>query len=139
MPSAYQVTFFSFCAGLLFLFSSFAVPFFQPFLSGVGRGGTDTVSILQELVDIKDLLQGHYRDMQDMEFTIEEKKVYMLQTRLPLPPLSLSLSYLLFMPIVFSFLLPPSSQFSVSLAQEWQAHVLRCGEDCRGHGEGGTP
>eukprot|EP00906_Rhabdomonas_costata_P032590 RCo045907 len=38
-------------------------------------------SAYQELVDIKDLLQGHYRDMQDMEFTIEEKKVYMLQTR----------------------------------------------------------
>ena len=32
-------------------------------------------------MDIKNLLQGHYRDMQDMEFTIEEKKVYMLQTR----------------------------------------------------------
>lgn len=38
-------------------------------------------SAYQELVDIKDLLQGHYRDMQDMEFTIEDKKVYMLQTR----------------------------------------------------------
>ena len=26
-------------------------------------------------------LEGHYRDMQDMEFTIEDKKLYMLQTR----------------------------------------------------------
>ncbi len=27
------------------------------------------------------ILENHYRDMQDMEFTIEEKKLYMLQTR----------------------------------------------------------
>ena len=26
-------------------------------------------------------LEGHYRDMQDMEFTIEDRKLYMLQTR----------------------------------------------------------
>ncbi len=26
-------------------------------------------------------LEGHYKDMQDMEFTIEDKKLYMLQTR----------------------------------------------------------
>lgn len=35
----------------------------------------------KELVHIKNLLQNHYRDMQDMEFTIENRKVYMLQTR----------------------------------------------------------
>lgn len=34
-----------------------------------------------ELVRVKDLLQYHYRDMQDMEFTIEYGKLYMLQTR----------------------------------------------------------
>ena len=27
------------------------------------------------------ILENHYRDMQDMEFTIENKKLYMLQTR----------------------------------------------------------
>ena len=35
----------------------------------------------KELVRVKDLLQFHYRDMQDMEFTIEDGKLYMLQTR----------------------------------------------------------
>ncbi len=30
---------------------------------------------------ICDTLENHYRDMQDMEFTIEDKKLYMLQTR----------------------------------------------------------
>mgnify|MGYP000991471139 CR=1 FL=1 len=35
----------------------------------------------QQFVDICDKLENHYRDMQDMEFTIEEEKLYMLQTR----------------------------------------------------------
>jgi pyruvate,orthophosphate dikinase len=35
----------------------------------------------KELVRVKDLLQYHYRDMQDMEFTIEDNNLYMLQTR----------------------------------------------------------
>ena len=35
----------------------------------------------QQFVDICDKLEHHYRDMQDMEFTIEEKKLFMLQTR----------------------------------------------------------
>ncbi len=34
-----------------------------------------------QFVDICDKLEKHYRDMQDMEFTIEDKKLYMLQTR----------------------------------------------------------
>ncbi len=34
-----------------------------------------------EFVSICDKLEEHYRDMQDMEFTIEDKKLYMLQTR----------------------------------------------------------
>lgn len=34
-----------------------------------------------EFVKICDLLEKHYRDMQDMEFTIEDGKLYMLQTR----------------------------------------------------------
>ena len=35
----------------------------------------------QQFVDISRKLEYHYRDMQDMEFTIENKKLYMLQTR----------------------------------------------------------
>ncbi len=37
--------------------------------------------IYNEFVSIVDKLEEHYRDMQDMEFTIENKKLYMLQTR----------------------------------------------------------
>ena len=35
----------------------------------------------QQLVDITTNLEKHYKDMQDFEFTIQEKKLYMLQTR----------------------------------------------------------
>ncbi len=34
-----------------------------------------------QFVGICETLEKHYRDMQDMEFTIEDKKLYMLQTR----------------------------------------------------------
>jgi pyruvate,orthophosphate dikinase len=34
-----------------------------------------------QLVDIKDKLENHYKDMQDIEFTIQESKLYFLQTR----------------------------------------------------------
>ncbi len=35
----------------------------------------------RELLEIKDKLEKHYREMQDIEFTIEAGKLYMLQTR----------------------------------------------------------
>ncbi len=35
----------------------------------------------KQLLDIKVKLEKHYRDMQDIEFTIEKGKLYMLQTR----------------------------------------------------------
>ncbi|MEN6470486.1 MAG: pyruvate, phosphate dikinase [Clostridiaceae bacterium] len=35
----------------------------------------------KQFVDICGKLEKHYRDMQDMEFTIEDRKLYMLQTR----------------------------------------------------------
>ena len=35
----------------------------------------------QELVDIYKKLEAHYKDMQDIEFTIEEGTLYILQTR----------------------------------------------------------
>ena len=34
-----------------------------------------------EFVKVCDILENHYRDMQDMEFTVEHGKLYMLQTR----------------------------------------------------------
>jgi pyruvate,orthophosphate dikinase len=34
-----------------------------------------------ELLKIFDILESHYKDMQDVEFTVEHKKLYMLQTR----------------------------------------------------------
>ena len=34
-----------------------------------------------QFVDVCKTLENHYRDMQDMEFTVENKKLYMLQTR----------------------------------------------------------
>ncbi|NMA06316.1 MAG: pyruvate, phosphate dikinase, partial [Ruminococcaceae bacterium] len=37
--------------------------------------------IYKEFSDITKRLEDHYRDMQDMEFTIEKGKLYMLQTR----------------------------------------------------------
>ncbi len=37
--------------------------------------------VYKELVSIKDNLEKHYKDMQDMEFTIQEGKLYFLQTR----------------------------------------------------------
>ncbi len=35
----------------------------------------------KKLVDLKDSLEDHYRDMQDMEFTIQEGELFILQTR----------------------------------------------------------
>jgi len=37
--------------------------------------------VYSQFVDIANRLENHYRDMQDMEFTIEKGKLYMLQTR----------------------------------------------------------
>lgn len=37
--------------------------------------------VYQELYRAQDLLEQHYRDMQDLEFTVQEGRFYMLQTR----------------------------------------------------------
>ncbi|WP_442985493.1 pyruvate, phosphate dikinase [Serpentinicella sp. ANB-PHB4] len=37
--------------------------------------------VYKQFVDLCDLLENHYRDMQDIEFTIENEKLYILQTR----------------------------------------------------------
>ena len=41
----------------------------------------DMPEAFKEFMDIANKLENHYRDMQDMEFTIEDKKLYFLQTR----------------------------------------------------------
>ena len=35
----------------------------------------------EQFLKVCNILENHYRDMQDMEFTIQDKKLYMLQTR----------------------------------------------------------
>ncbi|MCB9898426.1 MAG: pyruvate, phosphate dikinase [Planctomycetes bacterium] len=37
--------------------------------------------MLGQLLEIKDVLERHYKDMQDIEFTVEDGRLYMLQTR----------------------------------------------------------
>ncbi len=37
--------------------------------------------VFKHLIEVRDILEKHYRDMQDIEFTIQEGKLYMLQTR----------------------------------------------------------
>ena len=38
-------------------------------------------AVYKQFVEVADRLEKHYKDMQDMEFTIEEGKLFMLQTR----------------------------------------------------------
>jgi pyruvate,orthophosphate dikinase len=38
-------------------------------------------AVYGQFIDIADKLERHYRDMQDLEFTVERGKLYMLQTR----------------------------------------------------------
>jgi len=38
-------------------------------------------AVYDQFLSICNTLENHYRDMQDMEFTIEDRKLYMLQTR----------------------------------------------------------
>jgi len=38
-------------------------------------------SVFNELVDVYKKLEAHYRDMQDIEFTVQQGKLWMLQTR----------------------------------------------------------
>ncbi len=37
--------------------------------------------VYKQFLKVCDILEKHYRDMQDMEFTVENEKLYMLQTR----------------------------------------------------------
>ncbi|MGB0203243.1 MAG: pyruvate, phosphate dikinase [Acholeplasmataceae bacterium] len=42
---------------------------------------TDNPALYNEFVKLVETLESHYKDMQDMEFTIEQGKLYFLQTR----------------------------------------------------------
>jgi pyruvate,orthophosphate dikinase len=37
--------------------------------------------VFGQLMDVREKLETHYRDMQDIEFTVQQNKLWMLQTR----------------------------------------------------------
>lgn len=41
----------------------------------------DMPDVYQQLIDTCQLLESHYQDMQDIEFTVESGKLFILQTR----------------------------------------------------------
>ena len=49
--------------------------------SPISKLAEEMPEVYKQFVDIASRLEKHYRDMQDMEFTIENGKLYMLQTR----------------------------------------------------------
>jgi len=48
---------------------------------GLDQMKKELPALYKELTSIMDKLEKHYRDMQDIEFTMEQGKLYMLQTR----------------------------------------------------------
>lgn len=57
-------------------------------IAGKERNGSDQPAmeevmpeVYQQLVDIYEKLEAHYKDMQDIEFTVQNNKLWMLQTR----------------------------------------------------------
>ena len=54
----------------------------KPLPPGVSSTLQDDMPVIyKELEGIRDKLEGHYREMQDIEFTIQQGKLWMLQTR----------------------------------------------------------
>ena len=49
--------------------------------STIDKLAVDMPEVYNQFVEIATRLENHYKDMQDMEFTIENGKLYMLQTR----------------------------------------------------------
>ena len=49
--------------------------------SPISQLENDMPDVYKQFVEIANKLEDHYRDMQDMEFTVEEGKLYFLQTR----------------------------------------------------------
>ena len=57
-------------------------------IAGREKEGSDLPSmeeimpdVFHQLVDVREKLEKHYKDMQDIEFTVQQGKLYMLQTR----------------------------------------------------------
>jgi len=57
----------------------------QPIAKSETSGGKSLEEVMPEnyaqLFDIQKKLENHFKDMQDLEFTIEDRRLYMLQTR----------------------------------------------------------
>ncbi|GCF11871.1 pyruvate, phosphate dikinase [Dictyobacter arantiisoli] len=49
--------------------------------SPISKLAQDLPDVYQQFQEIAERLEKHYRDMQDLEFTVEKGKLYMLQTR----------------------------------------------------------
>lgn len=49
--------------------------------AGIGELEKINSAVYKQLLDVKDKLENHYQDMQDLEFTIEKGKLFLLQTR----------------------------------------------------------
>lgn len=49
--------------------------------NAIDQLANDMPAVYDEFMAIASRLENHYKDMQDMEFTIEDKKLYFLQTR----------------------------------------------------------
>ena len=47
----------------------------------ISRLNEEMPGVYKELIGVRNKLEDHYRDMQDLEFTIQEGKLYILQTR----------------------------------------------------------
>jgi len=57
-------------------------------LAGKERNGSDLPAmeevmpvVFGQLAEVRQILEAHYKDMQDIEFTVQQDKLYMLQTR----------------------------------------------------------
>jgi pyruvate,orthophosphate dikinase len=58
----------------------------QPLSRGAAQGGEVSMEqalpeAYRELCQVRETLERHYHDMQDIEFTVQQNKLYMLQTR----------------------------------------------------------
>jgi len=58
----------------------------QPMASLRAKPGEEPMEVAMpaayaELMQVRDTLERHYKDMQDIEFTVQQNKLYMLQTR----------------------------------------------------------
>jgi len=47
----------------------------------ISKLAEEMLEVYKQLLEVRDLLEKYYRDVQDIEFTIEKGKLYMLQTR----------------------------------------------------------